>query len=124
MSPEEVLKLVEAGRYFTVTGTNTYVGTSVAPNPRVKSYNSRKSYYIYITNANTGPSTLNIDGVGAGAIRKFGTLDVDAGDLPALNIIEVVWDGTSFQAIGGGIIYAFINQKINSAASNFCQTII
>lgn len=124
MTTDEILRLVEKGRFFSVTGTDTYVGTSVAPSPRVRSYSTRKSYYILVVNTNTGPSTLNIDGVGAGSIKKFGDQDLTAGDLPANNILEVVWDGTNFQAIGGGIIYAFINQRINSAAANFNQSII
>ncbi|MES2457191.1 MAG: hypothetical protein V4594_16675 [Bacteroidota bacterium] len=124
MTQDEILRAIEKGRFFPVTGTNTYVGTSSASFPKVKSYSARRSFYLLIGSTNTGASTLNIDGVGAGNIYKFGNQPVAAGDLPANNIVEVVYDGTNFQAVGGGIIFAFINQRINSAASNFSQTII
>lgn len=125
MSEQEILRLVEQGRYFVASGTNTYTATSASNMPPVTSYLFRKSFYLFIQNSNTGASTLNIDGVGAANIYKFNSsTPLSAGDLTANSIIEVVYDGSNFQAIGGGIINAFINQRINSAASNFQQTII
>lgn len=123
MTNQEILQLVEAGRYFVTSGTNTYIATSTTT-PPVKNYSIRKSYYLKIVTANTGSSTINIDGVGAVTMYKFGTTPLAAGDLPAGGIVEIVYDGTNFQVIGGGIIFAYINQKINSAAANFNQTII
>lgn len=125
MTIQEVLKAVEAGRFFTTSGTNTYTATSPVNSPPVKSYTNRRSFYLLIGNTNTGPSTINIDGVGAVNIDKFGSsIGLSGGDLPANSIVEIVYDGTNFQAVGGGTVYAFINQRINSAAYNFNQTII
>ena len=124
MTTQEILRLVEAGRFFATSGTNTYTATSSGSLPPVTSYTLRKSFYLLIGIANTGASTINIDGAGAKTIYKFGTTPLAAGDLPANGIIEIVYDGTNMQAIGGGIIFAYINQKINSAASNFNQSII
>lgn len=125
MTIQEILRAVEVGRFFTTSGTNTYTATSASGSPPVKTYTSRKSFYLLIGNTNTGASTINIDGAGAKNIYKFGsTIALSAGDLVANSIVEIVYDGTQFQAVGGGIIYAFINQKINSSASNFNQTII
>ena len=123
MTNSEILRLVEAGRYFVTSGTNTYTATSTIT-PPVQSYSLRKSFYLKIASANTGSSTINIDGAGAITMYKFGTTPLAAGDLPANGIVEIVYDGTNFQVIGGGIIFAYINQKINSAAANFNQTII
>lgn len=48
--------------------------------------------------ANTGAATLNVDGLGAVAIRKGdGTVDLDPGDLPASALVTVVHDGTVFR---------------------------
>ncbi|GIX11609.1 hypothetical protein [Elioraea sp.] len=48
--------------------------------------------------ANTGAATLNVDGLGAVAIRKGdGTVDLAAGDLPASALVTVVHDGTVFR---------------------------
>lgn len=124
MTIQEILIAVEQGRYFSTSGTDSYTATSAANLPPVKSYTNRKSYFLLINNVNTGASTINIDGAGAKNIYKFINQPLQAGDLPVNGIVEVVYDGTNFQAVGGGIIFAFINQKINSAASNFQQTII
>ncbi len=48
--------------------------------------------------ANTGAATLDVDGLGAVAIRKGdGTVELDAGDLPASALVTVVHDGTIFR---------------------------
>lgn len=123
MTQQEILRLVETGRFFSTSGTDTYTATSTTT-PPVVSYSFRKSFYLLIGNANTGASTINIDGAGAKNIYKFGSTPLIAGDLPANGIVEIAYDGTNFQVVGGGIIFAYINQKINSSASNFAQSII
>lgn len=52
--------------------------------------------------ANTGPVTINVNGIGAKAITKNGANPLAAGDLPAgqLNMIE--YDGTQFQLLVPG----------------------
>jgi microcystin-dependent protein len=50
-------------------------------------------------NANTGAATLNVDGLGAVAIKKNVNKDLSAGDIAAGQIIIVVYDGTYFQMI-------------------------
>lgn len=124
MTSQEILRLVEAGRFFVLSGTNTYTGTSASNLPPVQSYSSRKSFYFQTTNANTGASTVNIDGAGIISFVKFGAIPIASGDFPANGIIEAVYDGTNFQVIGGGVIFAYVNQRINSAAANFNQSII
>jgi hypothetical protein len=48
--------------------------------------------------ANTGAATLVIDGLGAVPIRTGdGTVDLDAGDLPASALVTVVHDGGVFR---------------------------
>ena len=124
MTTQEILNAIAKGTFFTTSGTNTYTATSAATMPPVTSYTLRNSFYLLVASANTGASTINIDGVGAVNIYKFGNQPLIAGDLPANGIVEIVYDGANFQAVGGGVIFAFVNQRINSAASNFQQTII
>lgn len=97
LSSEALLRLTaEAGRGIDVTGTNTYVGTwSPAPVGYVKGV----LYRIIIANANTGPSTVNIGGLGAIPIRKNVADALAAGDLPAGHIAEMVYDGTNMQLL-------------------------
>lgn len=49
--------------------------------------------------ANTGAATLTVNGTAAGAIKKFVTTALEAGDIAISQAVEVVWDGTNFQMI-------------------------
>lgn len=58
--------------------------------------------YFKALNANTGASTININGLGAIAIKKHGSLALAAGDIAAGQIVGVAYDGTNYQILGGG----------------------
>ena len=47
--------------------------------------------------ANSGAATLNVNGLGAATIKKQGDQDLATGDIEALQIVTVVYDGTNFQ---------------------------
>jgi len=47
-------------------------------------------------NTNTGASTLNVNGLGAKAIKRH-TRDLAPGDIKAGQIVTVIYDGTNFQ---------------------------
>lgn len=51
------------------------------------------------TTANASTSTLNINGLGAQTLKKFGTIDLQTGDIKANQLVEVVYDGTNFQVV-------------------------
>lgn len=53
-------------------------------------------------NANTGASTLAVNGGSATAIKKNGSNALDGGDIAASQVVEVVYDGTNFQLLGNG----------------------
>lgn len=50
---------------------------------------------------NTGPSVININGLGSKSIVKEGSTPVSAGDLPANKATILIYDGTNFQLIVG-----------------------
>lgn len=83
----------------TASGTDTYTAT---PSPAVASYVTGQSYFITFTNANTGAATLNLNGLGAKAIRKTGTTALSSGDIKAGQVVELIYDGTNLQIIGDG----------------------
>lgn len=68
--------------------------------PAITAYAEGAEYRFKALNANTGASTLNINGVGATAIRKNGTDVLIAGDIKAGAVYSVVYDGTVFQMMG------------------------
>jgi len=80
----------------TATGTDTYAVTG-----GITAYTTGFSIFVKFTNANTGAATLNVNSLGAKAIKKSGTTDVDAGDISGSQILLLQYDGTNFQIVGG-----------------------
>lgn len=78
--------------YAAAGGTaNTYTATlSPAPTALVTGMTCRLSF----TTANTGASTLNLNSLGASAIRKRDRQPLEAGDIAQYAVHELVWDGT------------------------------
>jgi hypothetical protein len=76
--------------------TNTYV---ITLSPALTQYVVGMPIYFKTSNANTGASTLSINGLTATAIRKNVSTALAAGDILAGAIIEVRYDGTAFQLI-------------------------
>ena len=77
---------VSAGTYTTTISGATYTAGSV--------------YMIKFDSVNDGASTLNISGLGAKDIFKNTNVPLSSGDIKANQTVEVVYDGTNFQAIG------------------------
>lgn len=90
--------LINVLGYAVATGTDTYAATITG----VEAYTAGDGYLIKFTNANTGASTLNINTIGAIALKKSGTTALSSGDISGSQIMLCVFDGTNFQVIGGG----------------------
>lgn len=73
---------------------NAYV---IGPTFPVTAYNVGAQFTFVATNANTGPSTLNISGVGAVALKRQDLTDLVAGDITPGMIVEARYDGARFQ---------------------------
>jgi hypothetical protein len=86
----------------TATGTNTY---SLTTPPPQASYSESLVYRVEFTNANTGASTLNIDGLGATPIISSSGIALVTGDILANRVYVLAYDGVSFQIVGGGVGY-------------------
>lgn len=101
-------------RYAIASGTDTYTASF---SPPVVAYETGKAYLILFTNANTGASTLDIDGLGAIALVKEGGTALTSGDIKNGQIYECVYDGTNFQVnIGGGSLNS--NLKYGTATQS------
>jgi hypothetical protein len=81
----------------TASGTDTYAVTG-----GITSYVAGFGIFVKFTNANTGAATLNVNTLGAKAIKKNGAVALAAGDISAGQIVLLVYDGTNFQVVGGG----------------------
>lgn len=83
--------------YAADTGTaNTYV---VTLSPAWSSLATGNLVAFTVLNTNTGASTLNVNGLGAKSILKWGSHLVVAGDLTAGSMVIARYDGTAFQLV-------------------------
>lgn len=82
----------------TASGTDTYTATIV---PTIYSYITNQIFAIKFTNGNTGAATLNLNSLGAIAIKKSGGSALASGDISSTQIVFLIYDGTNFQLIGG-----------------------
>lgn len=79
-------------------GTDAYVATLT---PAITAYAAGQLVEFQTDVANTGAATLNVNGLGAQALKKFGSLDLSTGDLAAGMRVLAVNDGTNFQILSG-----------------------
>lgn len=87
----------EAYVYAADTGTANAYAVALSPSPTIVA----GSLVVFkATHANTGASTLAVNGAGAVAIRKDGAIPLVAGDISAGQIVSCVFDGTFYQTIG------------------------
>ena len=61
------------------------------------------AYAFGAASANTGASTLSVDGLAAKAITKYGTVPLVANDIVNGQMCVVVYDGTRFQLLNPGL---------------------
>ncbi|QKJ28422.1 hypothetical protein HQ865_01155 [Mucilaginibacter mali] len=80
----------------TTSGTDTY---TAAISPAISAYSTKQRFYVTFTNANTGAATLNLNSLGAKAIKKNVSVALSAGDILAGQIVCLAYDGTNFQII-------------------------
>lgn len=93
--------------YAAATGAANAYAVTLAPG--ITSLTTGQIVTFRANLANTGAATLNVNGLGAAAIRKNGDAALAANDIKANQIVTVVYDGTAFQmtsqvgnASGGG----------------------
>ena len=89
----------EVAAYVIDTGVaDAYV---VALRPAITAYTTGLKVVFQAINANTGASTLAVNGLAAKAIKKSVSTALSANDILANQIVEVFYDGTNFQMLGG-----------------------
>jgi hypothetical protein len=79
------------------SGINSYVLTLV---PAITAYSLYQTFNVLFTNANTAAATLNINGLGAKAIKRNGSKATKSGDILADQVFTLMYDGTDFQMLG------------------------
>jgi hypothetical protein len=113
--------------YAADTGAANAYAVSLSPAPTLA---AGSCVVFKATNANTGASTLAVNGGTATPIKKNGSTALASGDIAAGQIAVVVYDGTNFQLIagatsggGGGISAPAIRGSGIQASSNSSYTV-
>lgn len=82
------------------TGTANAYACANPANAAIKAYRQGNTYSFTASHANTGVSTLAIDGLAATTIKKQqGLADLAANDILANATVQVLYDGTWFELI-------------------------
>jgi len=76
-------------------GTANAYAVNLSPAPLA--YTTGMLVSFIASSANTGASTINVNGLGVKAIKKQSNFDLIANDIKANQIVTVVYDGTNFQ---------------------------
>lgn len=88
-----------------VSGTNTIVATGPVS---MTSYEAGQSFYLAPAASNSGPVTININGLGALPINKQGGIPLIANDLVGGTIYDIVHDGLFFQVLNPSTFSPFV----------------
>lgn len=116
-----------ANFYGVASGTDTYALALPPATSLPANYGDGTTTTSFVlvkfTNANTGASTLNVNGVGAQAIKKDVGTALVAGDIAAGDVHMLAFDGTNWQLLSkhptGGA-----NSAIFQVALNADQTVV
>ncbi len=108
----------EAFTYAADTGSANAYAVTLSPAPTIVA----GSLVVFkAANANTGASTLAVNGGAATAIKKQGSTALASGDIAAGQIVTVVYDGTNFQlsaaAPSGSSSTYYGNAAVNSSST-------
>jgi len=99
------LQNTSATTFITAAGTDTITGTVT---PTLTAYATGQQFSFVVAATNTAAVTLNVDGVGAKAVTRTGSVALVAGDMVTGQVVIVEYDGTRFQLINGN---SFTNLK-------------
>lgn len=92
---DNVSSFIQDFNLYTTTGTaNSY---SVTTNNPLTSYQSGFVVDVKFNIANTGASSINVDGLGIKSITKSGNVSLVSGDIDTTKIYRLQYDGTRFQ---------------------------
>lgn len=92
-------KFIQEMRISYAIDTGVANAYAIALNSILTSYVEGQSFSFKAVNANTGASTVNIDGLGIKSIKRRDGTDLKSGDILAGSINIIQFDGTNFQLL-------------------------
>ena len=110
-------------------GSQRYVGTDtggasayvVALTPAATAYTAGMEVNFKASNASTGASTINVNGLGVKTIKNRAGADLAANDIVANQIVHLTYDGTYFQtaAAGGQVSAAGVAETVRTGENQY-----
>lgn len=121
VTPENLTTVLTYDYAVDAVGTDSYAIT-VTPAP--VAYVAGQTFTFKAGTANTGACTLNVNTLGAKAIKKNYNSDLVTGDILANQVIQVCYDGTNMQVVSH-VSANFVNGTTtkNTADATITQTI-
>lgn len=105
-------------------GRATAVADLGSINTLVVSLDFAPSAYVFglemtvkVGNTNTGPSTVNVNGLGNKSVLRADGSPLQAGDLTTGRIVHLVYDGSSFQILGASEAVALAAETAAAASA-------
>lgn len=84
---------------FYKVDTGAVNALAISFTPALAAYAAGLVFFVRAANSNSGPATLNVNGVGAVAITKNGAVALVTGDILDDAVYILVHDGTNFQVL-------------------------
>lgn len=115
--------LANAGDYATSTGAaNAYV---LAVDAQISALAVGDIFKFKANFSNTGAATINVNAIGAKAIKKNVSVALEPGDILSGQLAAIIYDGTNFQLLNPIItpIYTSGNDTKNAADASTTQNI-
>lgn len=108
---EKIALDVQAGKwqYAAVAGTANAILVTLSPVPA--GYTAGMVVRFKVASGNTGPVTINVNGLGAKSIRRADGDELKSGDLVAGGVATLAYDGASFQLVAAGISAASVPSR-------------
>jgi hypothetical protein len=95
------VKSVQRGALVYSAASNSGSTYLVTLSPAPDSYVAGMLVNFKANIANTGVTTVNVNGLGAKTIKKSVSGDLSVGDISANQMVSVIYDGTNFQLLAG-----------------------
>lgn len=102
--------------FITSTGSSNAYVITLTPPPAA--YVSGQTFRFKANFANTGAATLNVNGLGAKDIKLLGSTALIANDIVTDQIVEVVYDGTQFQALSINPVTGWVLLETKAASGS------
>lgn len=100
---EITASLITPGAIASVASTGSSNAYVAAPSPALAGLATGVWIFVKANHTNTGAATINVNGLGAKAIKKWASgavADVQAGDIQSGQEMLLAYDGTQWQLIG------------------------